>query len=138
MCSISDFFVGRVFELYHDDQSEPPKPKMSVIVGVCEDQSGFGSVFINSGINPHKLTDELMPLQYEIAAGKEFPFLKHNSVVDCSRLVQRFPSSISRDIIQGRGRLMGTIPSEHMAKIIKIIQNADPIPPYFIEYYGIR
>ncbi len=129
MCSIADLPVGRVFELFHDDQSKPPKPKISVVVGISNDQFEIGTVFINSDVNMYKVSSqELIALQYHITPSKGRQFISHQSFVDCSEIKQRNYINVCRAITTREGRFLGTLPQSDIKNVLQLITSADSIP----------
>jgi hypothetical protein len=138
MHSISELTIGRVFELYLDDQARPPKAKISVIVGISDDGSEFATVFINSLINMNFINSpELEALQVEIQPGGARKFINHSSYIDCSSLKTRFPGNVIDEINNDHGEMHGLLPQEDLRRVIELIKNADSISPYYKMLYNI-
>lgn len=112
MYSISDLTIGRVFELFYDTLSRPPKPKISVVVGWANEESEFATVFINTSVNMNLINiPQLRALQFEIAPGNSYSYLRHNSFIDCSQIHTRFPDSCLRKLNSlESGRFLGQLP----------------------------
>ena len=139
MHSISDLTIGRVFELFFDTLSKPPKPKMSVIVGMTGDRSEFATVFINTSVNMNLINNPtLQSLQIEIAPSPGYPYLKHNSFIDCSNLHTRFPESCLRELnAENGGRFLGYLPPQDLAKAIHLIKSNESLSSYKIRLYNL-
>jgi hypothetical protein len=138
MHSISELTIGRVFELYKDDMSRPPKPKLSVVVGLTDDGSEFATVYINTLINMNFINKpELESLQVEIEPGPTRSFIKHTSYIDCSALKTRFPGSVIDEINNSNGKMHGLLPREDIKCVIELLQKADSIPSYYKKLYNI-
>ena len=76
---------GAVFKVYVTN-TNPPKYKRIVILGINEDETLIGHLFINTSINLWQLdSDELRNLQIELLSdGRDY--LDHDSFLDCSDL----------------------------------------------------
>lgn len=137
MCSIQDLTVGRVFELYRDELSIPPKQKICVIVGFTSDGSEFGTVYINSGINYNYINSpelEAAVIPFNKSASR--PFIRHDSYIDCSEIKSRFPSSFIRSVRNG-GRMLGTLTASDIQSVLENLRTSDAIMPYILKMYGI-
>jgi hypothetical protein len=138
MYKASDLTIGTVFELFYDTQSKPPKSKISIIVGMTNDKSEFATVFINTTVNMHLLNiPELQALQLEISPGASYPFLKHNSFIDCSQIYTRFPDSCIREINAGSGRILSQLPSAHIQKVIELIKSNESLSRHKTQLYNL-
>ena len=74
--------------------------KFFIILGFDNNGNIIGGVVINSSINynlPDNVTDYLMPI-----SKKQFPFLEHDSFVNCSRLKTVSKEKFSRETYRGR------------------------------------
>lgn len=138
MHSISELTIGRVFELYKDDMSRPPKPKLSIVVGITDDGSEFATVYINTLINMSIINKpELELLQVKIEPGPTRPFIKHTSYIDCSVLKTRFPGSIIDEINCNNGKMYSNLPLADIKRVIELLQSADSISNYYKNLYNI-
>lgn len=75
--------------------STPPKDKWVVTVGLGSKDKIYG-FFINSAINSSlRSREELMKLQITISP-LDYPFLHHDSYVNCSRFIEFYASDLRR------------------------------------------
>lgn len=97
MVSDTDLQIGTIVDI-RDPYSADEKHKYNIIVGISDDRFYVATVFINSLVNTNAINSpDLVALQYEIKKDR-YQFLKYNSYVDCSRLIDRIQSSFVREI----------------------------------------
>lgn len=129
MISIDDLKIGTVIDIL-DSYSTPPKRKYSIIVAIAEDKFYIGTVYINTDVNVLTINSpELVALQHEIHQTK-YPFLQHNSFVDCSDMKPRLQSELLRQLSNG-GRVIGRIVKDDLVAINSLIRSADTIIPHY-------
>lgn len=138
--SLSDFFpesckedfasrnlkVGCVLKLKVSD-TNPPKEKRFIVVGITADSVRLATVFINSEINLTCLyTHELRELQHFFASsGREY--LDHDSYVDCSKLFIRSKAEIFQAVIKRPESIIGHLSDEDLSAIRSKIISAKTI-----------
>ena len=128
MVSIDDLKIGTVVDIL-DSHSTPPKRKYSIIVAIAEDKFYIGTVYINTEVNVLTINSpELVALQYKIYQAK-YPFLQHDSFVDCSDMKARLQSELLRQLTNG-GRIIGRIAKDDLITVNSLIRSADTIIPY--------
>lgn len=107
--------------------------KYFVVLGIKDDGSVIGFVLINSHVNAN-LSDELKDLHYPINASS-YPFLKHNSFIDCSRIKEieksKFSSLFSIDSKKGE------IKEEDLEMIIGAVKSSPSVTPKQLKKFGM-
>lgn len=118
--------IGSVIKAYVTD-TNPPKEKRLVLVGVSFDKLHFASIFINTEINPKIFTSqELINLNYELNA-EECDFLDYNSFADCSNLKSRSVSWLHDIVSADPSRILGSVSSDDLKEIRNRIKLAPTI-----------
>jgi len=136
MVSADDLKIGTVVDI-RDPYSFDDKHKYSIIVGISEDKFTIATVFINSLINPNAINSpELVALQFGIKPSN-YPFLRTDSYVDCSQIIDRIQITLL-DEINASGRLLGQINKPDLKTIINLIVNAPSIQPYYLKLCNIK
>lgn len=80
--------IGAVLRLFVED-TDPPKVKYFIVVGLTQDGISLASVYINSEVNMiMNYSLELRALHLPLSTD-DCNLLDHDSFVDCSRLVIR-------------------------------------------------
>ena len=90
--------VGSVLKCRVDD-TNPPKYKRFIVVGISFDKIALGAVYINSEINENvHYTDELKALQILFESnGRDY--LDHDSYIDCSKIYPKKLEQI-KDVVK--------------------------------------
>jgi len=92
--------VGDVLKLFVED-TYPPKIKYFFVLGCTKDQISIASFYVNSIVNL-SINDNPVLVKYNIEIKPEdFPFLKHVSYVDCTKMVVRNKAEFD-DIVKNR------------------------------------
>lgn len=117
---------GAAFRL-HVNNTNPPKIKRFIIVGITKDCKNIGFVFINSKINKQIFhTKHLQDLHLHFIANNRH-FLDHDSFVDCSKI---YP--IKRDVFKTKFLIntniyLSQLSSSDISLIINTIRSAKTI-----------
>lgn len=102
-------------------------PKWNIILDMTEDKCLVASVFINSEINfKHINSQELKDLQYEIDT-KNFKFLDHNSVIDCSKIFTEPYEKYKEALVKNAVRKKGDLPESEVQKIYEKVRTSKNI-----------
>jgi hypothetical protein len=118
--------IGSVVKVYVTD-TNPPKEKRLILVGVSWDKLHFASVFINTDINPNIFTSqELIDLNYEMKV-ENCDFLDHDSFADCSKLKGRPASWLHKLVKDDPNRILGMVSEEDLNGIRERIKSARTI-----------
>lgn len=106
------------------------RDKFFIVLGFDEDGNVLGGVVVNSNINynlPTAITDYQLPVTVE-----QFPFLKHNSFINCSKIIIARRSKFTKDTYRG------TIADDEMMEIIMdTIKESPTVNKKQLEAFGI-
>jgi len=92
--------VGDVLFLFVED-TDPPKDKYFFVLGITEDQVSIASFYVNSKINLNVNNNPIL-VNYNIEIDpSDYPFLRHKSYVDCTKMVVRNKQEFD-DIVRNR------------------------------------
>jgi len=107
--------------------TNPSKEKYLIVVHI--DQPELALLFvINSKIHPFiSGQPHLLGCQVKLCK-KDYPFLAHDSYVDCSNVIDVFDiSAIKKQLVSDLGRLKGTITEETKSQILVAVTKARTI-----------
>lgn len=94
--------------------------KFFVVMGVTEDKV-CGFFFINSNIHPAIFNkQEQLNLQYPLLH-KDYEFLKYDSFLCASSVIERRLSDISEGIKNGTTSVIGKMKEEHVTDVVKMV-----------------
>ena len=109
--------VGNVYLISLDQQSgitpkngDLTRDKFFIVLGFDQEGNVIGGLVINSKINynlPSSVTDYQLPIKVE-----QCPFLKHNSFVNCSKIIVASKTKFTKKAYRGEisdSELMGLI-----------------------------
>ena len=97
--------------------------KFFVVMGVSED-SICGFFFINSNIHPAIFNkQEQLDLQYPLRH-IDYPFLKYDSFLCASSVIERKLSDISEGIKNGTTEVIGRMKDEHITDVISMVRGS--------------
>ncbi len=109
---------------------EETRNKFFVVLGFDKDGNVIGGLVINSNVNyklPSRITDYQLPISV-----KQCPFLKHNSFVNCSRLI-----TVNRNKF-GRTTYRGEInDSELMEQIVNTVKESPTANKKMLKDFGL-
>jgi hypothetical protein len=103
--------------------------KFFIILGFDEQGVAYGGVIVNSRINqlaPDSVKDWHMPISC-----KKYPFLDHDSFVDCSTLKTARLSTFSR------WKLLGSVLQEDVALIVNTVKSSPNETPAHLKLFGL-
>ncbi len=117
--------AGCVIKCFVND-TNPPKEKRFIVMGVSYDKIALGTVYINTHINPNVFpTEELKQLHIPLESDNR-DYLDHDSFVDCSKLYEKKLSEIKLIIEADVDSYLGELSPEDYKIIrdkIKISKN---------------
>jgi len=102
-------------------------PKWNIILDIMDDKCLIASVFINSEINFfHINSPELVALQYPIKK-IDFPFLDHDSYIDCSNLFEKHYKEYKVTLINNAIRKIGELSEPEIESIYEFVRKSKNI-----------
>lgn len=112
---------GNVLVLFCDFTT-PPKEKYLILISTNPNLLFF---IVNSNINEFKQgLDELLEAQIPLEL-KDHPFLKHDSYVDCSKVIRHFDATeVISQMNSGLGSLKGKIENRVRAQIREAVNQS--------------
>lgn len=100
--------------------------KFFVVMGVSEDKI-CGFFFINSNVHPAIFNkQELLNLQYPLRH-LDYPFLKYDSFLNASSVIERKLSDISEGIRNRTTSVIGRMKDEHVNDVLEMVRNSKAI-----------
>ena len=109
---------------------EDSRNKFFIILGYDKDGNIIGGLVINSKINyrlPASITDYQLPISVE-----QFPFLEHNSFVNCSKIIVASKANF------GISTYRGTISDEETLRlIIETVKESPTVNRRLLKDFGI-
>lgn len=100
--------------------------KFFVVMGVSQDKV-CGFFFINSNIHPAIFNkQEQLDLQYPMRH-RDYEFLKYDSFLCASSVIERRLSDISEGITNGTTLLIGHMKEEHISEVIAMVRTSKVI-----------
>lgn len=100
--------------------------KFFVVMGVSEEKI-CGFFFINSNVHPAIFNkQELLNLQYPLRH-LDYPFLKYDSFLNASSVIERKLSDISEAIRNRTTSVIGRMKDEHVNDVLEMVRNSKVI-----------
>lgn len=100
--------------------------KFFVVMGISEDKV-CGFFFINSNIHPAIFNkQEQLNLQYPLRH-QDYPFLKYDSFLCASTVIERKLSDISEGIRNRTTMVMGRMKDEHISDVVDMVKSSNVI-----------
>ena len=100
--------------------------KFFVVMGISQDKV-CGFFFINSNIHPAIFNkQEQLDLQYPMRH-RDYEFLKYDSFLCASSVIERRLSDISEGITNGTTVLIGHMKEEHISEVIAMVRTSKVI-----------
>ena len=127
-----DVRVGSVIKLY---DTEAEKYKWHIVVGGDSDNLLTATVRINSEINAN-IPSKLRKYQHSIKK-TDYCFLKHDSHVNCSMLIEHKKSSLVNHIKDNPLLMLGCIEEKKIDEIRSIIAICETIEPKQKKKFGL-
>lgn len=108
--------------------------KFFAVMGVSEDRI-CGFFFINSNINRFIYNKpELLKLQYPMRH-QDYDFLRYDSFLCASSVIERSVSSISEEIRKGTAKIIGRMKEAHIQDVIEMALESEVISKRDKELY---
>lgn len=108
--------------------------KFFVVIGENADEV-VGSFFINSNIRNFLMTKpKLLALQVGLGC-EEYPFLTHNSFLDCSHIVRISKHDLSSDLESGVASYRGKLSVVDMDTVLDLIRASEVFSPADKEFF---
>ena len=127
---------GAVLRFYVYDTS-PPKIKMFLILGINNNASSVGCLYINSEINPNVISSqELMNLQFRMSCADN-KFLEYDSFLDCSHIYEKDMSVVREHLRADISIFKGQLPDNMMDAIKSLTASARTILHKLKIKYGL-
>ncbi len=130
--------VGQIYLIKADESNDiTPKggmayrPKFFVVMGIDENGNIYGGVVFDSEINRNYVSPMMMEFFLPISAG-EYPFLTHDSFLDCSKL----KPAIAKKLLEGQ--LKGILKPEHMIEAKRLICMSPRESFIHLRKYGLK
>jgi len=127
-----DVKVGSVIKLY---DIEAGKDKWHIVVGTDNDKLLTATVRINSEINA-KMPPKIRKYQQYIKK-EDYHFLKHDSYVNCSMLIEHNRSRLITHVKNNPGLVLGYIEEKQIDEIRSIIADCVTIEPKQKKQFGL-
>lgn len=150
MSSLGDFFsddlkknfakqnitIGTVIKCFVKN-TNPPKEKRFVVLGIDTNGDLIGAVFINSDINWNVIrTQELAQLQHYVIKD-ENEYLDMDSYIDCSDLFELSYNDVYASIQNKPQSVLGTVSSDDLKTIKEHIKISPKIKPKLLKKYKL-
>lgn len=135
-----DLKIGRVFRFF-DSKSRPQKMKRSIIVGFTEDRTEVATVFINTPKQKTYSSADLMALQFVVEPNDGRRYIKHESHIDCSDLIQRSTPGLLQDLNNKNalepGDYIGDVNKRDMKEITRLLVEGEVINIFHLGRFGL-
>lgn len=128
--------VGNVYRIKMDARNgiipkagTTSRNKFFIVLGFDKDGNVYGGVIINSNINPNvpqSVKDWQMPIRQT-----KYPFLEHDSFVDCSKLKCASPEKF------GQWKYLGVMEAEDVLLIQETIQSSPNETKAHLAMFGL-
>lgn len=129
--------VGSVYLISLDQQngitpknSDLTRDKFFIVLGFDQEGNVIGGLVINSNINynlPSSVTDYHLPIKVE-----QCPFLKHNSFVNCSKIIVANKTKFTKKTYRGE-----ITDPELLNLIINTVKDSPPVNTKQLKIFGL-
>ncbi|MDX8552181.1 hypothetical protein MK851_00885 [Tenacibaculum sp. 1B UA] len=127
---------GTVLRMFVDD-TDPPKIKRFIVLGLHENKIALGTLFINSDLNKNiNYSTELQSLQYELKS-QDNTFLTHDSFVDCSTIQQRENEDVLKKVNEDNSKIIGYLNPDTFEDIRKTVIKSETIRGKHKKRFGL-
>ena len=130
--------VGNVYLINLDQQNgitpkngDLTRDKFFIVLGFDQEGNIIGGLVINSNINynlPSSVTDYHLPLKVE-----QCPFLKHNSFVNCSKIIVANKTKFTKQAYRGE-----ISDSELMELIVNTVKDSPTVNTKQLKRFGLK
>jgi hypothetical protein len=128
--------IGSVIRVFVDD-TNPPKEKRLVLVGISYDQIFYASIFLNSEVNANIFsTTALKNLNIALKA-EDRTYLDHDSFADCSQIQKRKVDWLLKIISNDPSKVLGELSKEDLKLLQDKIKLALTISPAIKKTFGL-
>ena len=128
--------VGSVLKLHVKD-TNPPKVKRFIVIGITSDKISLATLYINSDLNTSvNWSKELQDLQIEYKADNR-DYLDDDSFVDCSKFNIKDTKEIEKMIEDRPDACLGNISDIDLAQLIETIKGCNTIKGKHKKRFGI-
>lgn len=127
---------GTVLRMFVDD-TDPPKIKRFIVLGLHENKLALGTLFINSEVNKNiNYSTELQSLQYELKS-QDNTFLNHDSFIDCSTIQQRENQDILNKVNDDNSKIIGYLNPNTFEEVRKTVIKSETIRGKHKKKFGL-
>jgi hypothetical protein len=127
---------GTVLRMFVND-TNPPKIKWLIVLGLHENKLALGTLFINTDINKNiNYSTELQNLQYELKS-QDNTFLKHDSFVDCSTIQHRENDDILSKVNNDNNKIVGYLDPNTFEEVRKTVIKSETIRGKLKKKFGL-
>lgn len=127
---------GSVFRLFSND-TNPPKIKRFVVLGIDSTSICVGILYINSEINVNIFPTEYLKSLHLPIQAKECAFLDHDSFLDCSHIYEIPFEKLKQEFLKSSDIFFGNLGDDDLAKAMQIVASAKTISPKNKKKYNI-
>ena len=130
--------VGNVYLINLDQQNgitpkngDLTRDKFFIVLGFDQEGNIIGGLVINSNINynlPSSVTDYQLPIKVE-----QCPFLKHNSFVNCSKIIVANKTKFTKQAYRGE-----ISDSELMELIVNTVKDSPTVNTKQLKRFGLK
>ncbi len=128
--------VGSVIKAFVTD-TNPPKTKRFIVIGISADKLAVGTLYVNSEINPNLFkTEELRNLHLKLQAhGRDY--LSHDSFADCSKVYEKDFDDLLSVLEDDASNLLGELNTEDLKSVKQKVKEARTIAVRIKKKYGL-
>ena len=126
---------GSVFKTW-SCETNPPKCKIFIIIGVRDDHALVASLYVNTSINPNVNFNEYMKSLHILLKQIEYPFLQYDSYLDCAHLIEKDKNTLQDELTKDIKTLVGEIQEPQLSHIINLVRSARTIETKKKRLYG--
>ncbi|WP_017259097.1 hypothetical protein [Pedobacter arcticus] len=128
--------IGSVIKVFVSD-TNPPKEKRLVLVGISYDQIYYASIFLNTEVNANIFyTTALKDLHVELKA-IDRAYLDHDSFADCSQIQKRKSDWLLELIRDNPSKVLGELNEYDLKLLQNKIKSAHTIAPAMKKIFGL-
>ena len=130
--------VGNVYLINLDQQNgitpkngDLTRDKFFIVLGFDQEGNVIGGLVINSNINynlPSRVTDYQLPIKVE-----QCPFLKHNSFVNCSKIIVANKTKFTKETYRGE-----ITDPELLNLIVITVKESPTVNPKQLKRFGLK
>ena len=108
--------------------------KFFVVIGQ-NDNEIYGAFFINSNVRNYLYSKPKL-LELQVGLGSDnYPFLTHNSYLDCSQIIKIAKTDLEDDINSKIASFRGTLFEDDLEQVMELIRASDVFTPKDKEFF---